>query len=176
MKGPDLAPAPGADPGTSAVEIAIESALWDRVDNAARVVERAIAVAAEATAAVGEVSVLLADDAAIRRLNRDWRRLDKPTNVLSFPAPPGQTGEPRPLGDIAVAFETTWNEAEAEGKPFTHHLSHLAIHGFLHLLGYDHETDDEAETMERLERAIMTRLDLPDPYGRETEADEQRHA
>jgi probable rRNA maturation factor len=174
MRGPELAPQTGLHPG--AIEIAIESALWDRAGEAAAVVQRAIAAAAEATAAGGEVSVLLTDDAAIRRLNWEWRHRDAPTNVLSFPAPGGKNGEPRLLGDIVIAFETTWNEAVVEGKAFPHHLAHLAVHGFLHLLGYDHETDDEAETMERLERAIMTRLDLPDPYGREAEADDKRHA
>ena len=106
---------------------------------------------------------MLTDDAAIRRLNAAWRGLDEPTNVLSFPARRHPRGG-RVLGDIVIAYETTAREALAESKPFRHHLSHLAVHGFLHLLGYDHATDDEAEAMERLERAILARLDVPDPY------------
>jgi probable rRNA maturation factor len=101
----------------------------------------------------------------VQALNRDWRGIDKPTNVLSFPAPEPAAGiRPRPLGDIAIAYETTRREAESESKPFAHHLSHLAVHGFLHLIGYDHETDDEAETMENLEREILSQLGVPDPY------------
>ena len=91
---------------------------------------------------------MLTDDAAIRALNRDWRGNDTPTNVLSFPAPTRQsaTGVRHMLGDIVIAYETIAREAAAEGKPFAHHLAHLAVHGFLHLLGYDHETDRDAET------------------------------
>ena len=120
----------------------------------------------------------MTDDDAIRRLNRQWRGRDAATNVLSFPATnPGEAATPRLLGDIVIAFETTRDEAAAAGKPFLHHLCHLAVHGFLHLLGYDHESDDEAETMERLEREILTRLDMPDPYAaRDVEADDERHA
>jgi probable rRNA maturation factor len=71
------------------------------------------------------------------------------------------------LGDIAIAYETTRREADAEDKPFDHHLSHLAVHGFLHLVGYDHENDDEAEIMERLERDILAQLGIPDPYAQD---------
>jgi probable rRNA maturation factor len=84
-------------------------------------------------------------------------------------------GEGRFLGDIAIAFETARSEAERETKPFPHHLAHLAVHGFLHLLGYDHERDEDAEAMERLERDILARLDVPDPYA-PREADNDRHA
>ena len=83
---------------------------------------------------------MLTDDAAIRALNKRWRGIDKPTNVLSFPAQAAPGGsEPLHLGDIAIAFETTAREAERENKPFAHHLAHLAVHGYLHLLGHDHE-------------------------------------
>jgi probable rRNA maturation factor len=125
--------------------------------------------------AKGDIAVLLTDDAAIRELNRQWRKFDKPTNVLSFPAPPrprAQKGReqaaaseaPDLLGDIVIAHETTAREAAAEGKPLSHHLAHLAVHGFLHLLGYDHESDAAAQDMERLETGILARLDVPDPY------------
>jgi len=117
-----------------------------------------------------ELAVMLTDDAGIRTLNSNWRGIDKPTNVLSFPALQPTGGRepddaPRLLGDIAVAFETTQREARDEQKPFGHHLSHLAVHGFLHLIGYDHETDHEAEAMENLEREILASLDIPDPYA-----------
>jgi probable rRNA maturation factor len=89
--------------------------------------------------------------------------------VLSFPAlqPTGDVPDdmPRMLGDIAIAYETTRREADEEAKPFEHHLSHLAVHGFLHLIGYDHENDDDAEAMEALERDILAQLSIPDPYA-----------
>jgi probable rRNA maturation factor len=128
-------------------------------------VRRAIAAAATPDTQDAELSVLLTDDAEIRALNAQWRQQDKPTNVLSFPAPSSGNMQPRLLGDIVIAYETTAREAETEHKPFEHHLSHLTVHGFLHLLGYDHELDDEAETMERLEREILARLDIADPYA-----------
>ena len=109
---------------------------------------------------------MLTDDSAIRALNRDWRGKDEPTNVLSFPAAaPGKAGRARRmLGDIVIAYETVAREARAEGKPFDHHLAHLAVHGFLHLLGYDHETDARSRAMERLETRDPARLGVPDPY------------
>jgi len=114
-----------------------------------------------------ELAIVLGDDSAIRALNRDWRGKNAPTNVLSFPAAaPGKTRSASPyVGDIVIAYQTTAREAVAEGKPFNHHLTHLAIHGFLHLLGYDHENDRDAEKMERLERRILKRLAVPDPYA-----------
>ena len=81
---------------------------------------------------------------------------------------------PRMLGDIAIAYETTRREADDEGKPFDHHLSHLAVHGFLHLVGYDHETESEAEAMEQLERRILAQLGVPDPYADQDRADQDR--
>jgi probable rRNA maturation factor len=115
-----------------------------------------------------EVSVLLTDDAAVQVLNREWRGVDKPTNVLSFPAegvsPPGA---PALLGDVALAFETVAREAAAQGKPIEHHTRHLLVHGVLHLLGYDHMQDDEAERMEGRERRILAGLGVPDPYAGE---------
>jgi probable rRNA maturation factor len=89
--------------------------------------------------------------------------------VLSFPAlqvsPGGPDDAPRMLGDIAIAYETTRKEADDEQKPFEHHLSHLAVHGFLHLIGYDHQKDDDAEAMETLEQEILAQLGIPDPYA-----------
>lgn len=160
----------------SEIEVLRQSPLWSSEPEAEAIVVGAIRAVAETIPdANGEVAVVLTDDAAIRALNRDWRKLDKPTNVLSFPVPPRSAvagksiplmkGEaPALLGDIVIAYETTAREAVAEGKPFSHHLAHLAVHGFLHLLGYDHESDAAAQDMERLEARILARLDVPDPY------------
>ena len=149
-------------------DILVSAACWHAEPDAEPLVRRAIEAAAAlvgVSTSDSELAIMLTDDAGIQTLNRDWRGLDKPTNVLSFPAPSqGEGREPRMLGDIAIAYETTRREAEAEHKSFGSHLSHLAVHGFLHLLGYDHENDDEAEAMERLERDILARLGIPDPY------------
>jgi probable rRNA maturation factor len=151
-----------------AVEIVVESTLWRSHPNAKALLRRAVAAAASAvSAAGGEVAVVLTDDAAIRALNRDWRRKDTATNVLSFPMT-GKRG-PKPcapclLGDIVIAFETTQREARAERKPFAHHLAHLVVHGFLHLVGYDHGAESEAQEMEGLETSILARMGVPDPY------------
>jgi probable rRNA maturation factor len=113
--------------------------------------------------AVGEgVTLLLTDDETVRELNARFRQQDKPTNVLSFPAPPNPE---RHLGDIALAYGVCAREADEQGKDFGHHLQHLAVHGVLHLLGYDHMGDDEAEAMEGLERAVLAGLGVPDPYA-----------
>jgi len=157
-----------ADTRPLEIDVVVESSLWEAQPQAERIVQDAIAAAAEAVSETsGELAVMLTDDEAIRILNRDWRGLDKPTNVLSFPAADAGTDDATPvhLGDIAIAYETTRREAEAENKLFNHHLSHLAVHGFLHLIGYDHETDDEAEAMEDLERRILATLEIPDPYA-----------
>ena len=150
-------------------DVLVTAECWQAQADADDIVQRAIAAAAsfvELPANETEVAVMLTDDARVRELNREWRGQDKATNVLSFPAaqPPGETPQPLMLGDIAIAYETTRSEAEAEGKPFQNHLSHLAIHGFLHLLGYDHLDDDEAEEMEGLERDILATLGIADPY------------
>ena len=143
------------------IEVEVEADAWLAVPNVeARV--RDAARAALAGRDTGAVSVLLADDAAVRELNAEWRRQDKPTNVLSFPAAP--SAEPH-LGDVALAWETCAREAAEQGKPIEHHLSHLVAHGVLHLLGWDHDDDAEAERMEALERDILARLGVPDPYS-----------
>ena len=154
-------------------EVLVVADCWRSEPDAEAVIQRALAAAAETVDAdVGdaELAVMLTDDAGIRTLNRNWRGIDKPTNVLSFPAlqPRGERhvdDAPRMLGDIAIAYETTRREADEEQKPFDHHLSHLAVHGFLHLIGHDHEKDREAETMEALEREILSQLGIPDPYA-----------
>jgi probable rRNA maturation factor len=159
-----MRPAPSEPVAAPSIDIAVQSPLWNAQAAAEPTVRAAIAAAAAMLAvAKGEVSVMLTDDAAIRLLNRQWRKIDKPTNVLSFPAAKAG-GEVGLLGDIVIAYETLARECEDEGRLFLHHLAHLAVHGFLHLLGYDHQNDAQAEAMEALESKIMTRLAMPDPY------------
>ncbi|WP_332769853.1 rRNA maturation RNase YbeY [Phenylobacterium sp.] len=112
----------------------------------------------------GSVTLLLTDDQSVRELNLRFRQKDSATNVLSFPAP--QNPE-RHLGDVALAYGVCAREAAEQGKPLGHHLQHLVAHGVLHLVGYDHETDAEAEQMEGLERVILAGLGIPDPYAAE---------
>jgi probable rRNA maturation factor len=155
------------------MDIIVESPAWKAHRGVRSVLQRAVREAAGmAKAANGELAIVLTDDAAVRALNRDWRGKDTATNVLSFPAalespapPPGKRrAGVRLLGDIVIAYETTAQEAHAEHKPFLHHLAHLAVHGYLHLAGYDHDCDAEAERMEALEIAVLRRLDVPNPY------------
>src|SRR6201988_4939372 len=130
-------------------EVLVVAECWQNEPDAEAVIQRAIAAAAESVDAdVGdaELAVMLTDDPGIRTLNSNCRGIDKPTNVLSFPAlqPEGarKPGDaPRMLGDIAIAYETMRREADEEQKPVNHHLGHLAGHRFLHLIGYDHEND-----------------------------------
>jgi probable rRNA maturation factor len=114
-----------------------------------------------------EVSIVLASDAHIRTLNRNYRGQDKPTNVLSFPSLNAATTTTGPmiLGDVILAFETTRREAAQEQKPFRAHATHLVVHGVLHLLGYDHLVDRDALKMERLERLALKDLGFADPYA-----------
>jgi probable rRNA maturation factor len=151
-----------------AIDIRVESPLWKAERSAKTVVRRAIRHASSAVAlAGGEVSIVLADDSAVRVLNRTWRHQDMATNVLSFPADAGRADRatPRLLGDIVIAYQTAKREAHMQRKPFAQHLSHLAVHGFLHLVGYDHKSVAEAEAMEHLETLILARLDVPNPYS-----------
>jgi probable rRNA maturation factor len=149
-----------------AIDILVESPRWRAVPDAAAVLRRAIGAAADSVdiPAGAALAIVLTDDAAMRALNGRWRGRAEPTNVLSFPAA-DRAARDGALGDIAIAYETTAREAEAEGKRFADHLAHLAVHGFLHLLGYDHQSADEADAMERLERLILARLGIADPYA-----------
>ena len=158
------------------IDVMVQSRLWKAQPRAAAVVRKAVAAAANAASTPrAELAIVLTDDSAIHALNRDWRGHDAPTNVLSFPAEPAKERKPSArhsraappamLGDIVIAFETTAREAVAERKPFQHHLAHLAVHGFLHLLGHDHDNRRAAQTMERLEVDILAGLDVPDPYA-----------
>lgn len=127
-----------------------------------------------ATAEIGEevsagtVSCLFACDAEVQRLNATWRGKDRPTNVLSFPAEPLPglpEQEEQPLGDIALALGTVEREAAEKGIAADAHITHLLVHGLLHLIGYDHIDADDARQMESLETRILARLGIADPYG-----------
>jgi probable rRNA maturation factor len=155
-----------------ALDIVVESELWEQQPAAADIIRGAIdaaqsmtqhAMTQQATASA-EIAILLTDDAAIRVLNRQWRQQDKATNVLSFPSPTASMPAAH-LGDIVIAYETLAREADAEDRPFAHHLAHLAIHGYLHLIGYDHMTDSEAVDMEQLETRVLASLGISDPYA-----------
>lgn len=153
------------------LQIAIAAKGWPKRAELARLAKAAIAAAgAEAgfsPLAPPELSLAFSEDAAVRELNARWRGKDKATNVLSFPATAwkGRGTPPPMLGDVILARETVLREAEEQEKPFDHHLSHLIVHGFLHLLGHDHENDSEAETMEAIERRALARLAIADPYA-----------
>jgi probable rRNA maturation factor len=108
------------------------------------------------------LTILLADDETLRALNKRYRRKNKPTNVLSFPAAPNDEAY---LGDVALAYGVTREEARASAKRFSNHAVHLAVHGVLHLLGYDHETERQAKVMEPLETALLAHLGIADPYA-----------
>lgn len=153
-----------------AVDILADSPLWGGGEDWRTDVEAAVAMAAAAADAEiaddAELSLLLTDDAAIRVLNRDHRGMDRPTNVLSFPQDDPEADAYGPLlGDIAVAHETVAREAVEEDISFRDHFLHMIVHGFLHLVGYDHMNDDEAEEMESLETAILARLGIANPYA-----------
>jgi probable rRNA maturation factor len=146
--------------GEVVIEVEIEDSAW----TAAQPDAEALAIAA-ATAALdrpGEIAVLLSDDATLRDLNNRFRGKDKPTNVLSFPAPSNPQGH---LGDIALAYGVCAAEAAEQGKSLSAHLQHLVAHGVLHLVGFDHETEAEAEAMEAQERVILAGLGVSDPYA-----------
>ena len=158
------------------IQVSIEAGDWSSEEELRSFSERVLEAAADFLAdeerqpfpaEAPELSLVFTDDATIRSINAEWRGQDKPTNVLSFPAFPVTPGKmPGPmLGDIVVAHETLKREAAELEKPFEAHLTHLLVHGFLHLFGYDHMEDDEAERMERLETRILARLGLSDPYG-----------
>jgi len=117
--------------------------------------------------AVTSLCILLTDDAEMRKLNAGWRAKDKPTNVLSFPAENAvdPARPPEFLGDVALALSTCKREAREQGKAFADHVAHLTVHGVLHLLGYDHMDDEQAEAMEPLETSILARMGIADPYA-----------
>jgi len=151
-------------------EIQVAASAWKSLaDDPVALARRAIDAVKAAPEGPHEVCIVLGDDADVRSLNQQYRGIDRPTNVLAFPAalppvPAEMAGEARHLGDVILAFETVKREAEAQNKPFSNHMSHLIVHGTLHLLGYDHESDRDAARMEAEETAILGRLGIPDPY------------
>lgn len=150
---------------TITVDIEIEDEAWTKAEPE---VEALVWRAAQAVLDAHDdiegngIVILLADDDSVQALNRAFRQKDYATNVLSFPSPPNPEGQ---IGDIALAFGVCAREAAEQGKPLAHHLQHLVAHGVLHLLGYDHQDDGEAEAMEAFEREILAGLDIPDPYA-----------
>ena len=159
-------------PDELTLDVAVEDDGWQGVlDEAAARGAVAAALAEGREGGAAEVSLLLTSDEDVRALNRDWRGKDRPTNVLSFPAPPEATlpGAPRALGDMALALGTVVAEAGAAGLAPRDHALHLIVHGTFHLLGYSHEHDEEAARMEALEVAALARLGLPDPYALRSE-------
>nr|WP_092499616.1 rRNA maturation RNase YbeY [Faunimonas pinastri] len=146
------------------IAVIVEDGEWPGEDHLIALAERAVRVALEVASPElddeSEVSILFTDDEAIRELNAQWREKDKATNVLSFPQAAGPL-----LGDIVLASQTVAREAAAEGKTLDDHITHLIVHGFLHLLGYDHEDEGEAEEMEGLERQALGLIGIADPYA-----------
>ncbi len=152
------------------VDVEVEAEDWlDVLPDAAQVVTTGVIAALNAAKIKdqADVVVLLCDDDEMRALNKEYRQKNAPTNVLSFPAPKTMRikGVLDHLGDIALGLETCVREAKEQGKSLKNHVMHLSVHGALHLLGYDHIADDEAETMESLERDILKTLGVDDPYA-----------
>lgn len=145
------------------IEVEVEAGDWtDAVDDVEAVVERAaLAVLGDKA---GGVVILLTDDETVRDLNDRFRGKDRPTNVLSFPAADMPGANPQPLGDIVLAYGVCATEAEEQSKTLRNHLTHLVVHGLLHLLGRDHEVDADAEAMEAEERTLLATLGVADPY------------
>lgn len=160
----------GADPSWLSIDVVFEDDGWKDQEHIEALIGQAAAELAvhEAVRRSGlsQVCIALSSDAHVQDLNASYRGKDKPTNVLSFPAPASPQRQPMShLGDIIIARETVAREAAEKAIPFADHLQHLTIHGLLHLLGYDHETDGEAVVMEGLERDILGRMGIPDPYA-----------
>jgi len=156
--------------GKIVVEISIGAPGWHRLEKPAALCERAVGAALKAAGRQvmkgAQLSILFTNDAEMRRLNRAWRNQDKPTNVLSFPAVPVEGLKSSPLiGDIALGLETICAEALGDGKDLHDHVTHLVIHGFLHILGYDHISSAEAETMEAMEIDILRQFGVANPYA-----------
>ena len=148
----------------AAINILIEAPQWrENPGIEAEILEAAQCALAAEGRTTGELSILLSDDDSVRALNSQFRQIDKPTNVLSFPAAEGP-GKGDALGDVILGYETVAREAKEQRKPLLDHAQHLTMHGVLHLLGFDHERDDEAAEMEALETSLCLSLGIADPY------------
>jgi probable rRNA maturation factor len=160
------------------IELTVADAGWSAIADPHGRIGQAVSAAVRLTGlpvrAGMELSVLLTSDDEVRALNEAYRGRNEPTNVLSFPqaAPQDgpQAGPAWPIGDIVLAWQTVAREARGEGRPVEHHFTHLAVHGLLHLFGYDHDTDPAAQRMEQMERRILASLGIPDPYGPDPDA------
>ena len=161
------------EPSRTCTDIIIEDDRWISVDGLEDLIPDLAAEtlrAANLSPESHNVSIAFLSDAAVRALNKAFRGKDAPTNVLSFPSPAalhagGHKGEPLFLGDVALAYETVVSEASAQDKTVSQHVAHLVVHGVLHLAGYDHDGEADAERMETAERAILASFGIPDPYG-----------
>ena len=155
------APSSGLD-----IDLRVADERWLSLGDCDQFAAHVLGLAASRLGATGEAAVLLTDDAELHALNKQWRGLDKPTDVLSFPGEGSEIpGQPQYLGDIAIAYDTALRDAETMGRPFEGHIAHLLIHGFLHLLGYDHIEAEDAKVMEPLEVELLASLGWPDPYA-----------
>lgn len=171
--GPSRSSGPAPQTPALAVEVVHHGGAWERSTISDPTVElaahAAFAEVSPLPAGAYEATIVLTDDAEMQALNRTWRGKDTPTNVLSFPASDGPPA-PGPLGDVVIAYETACGEAGDAGLALADHISHLVVHGVLHLLGFDHIEDDEAETMEDLERKALASIGIADPYRSGDEA------
>ncbi|MCB2080994.1 MAG: rRNA maturation RNase YbeY [Rickettsiales bacterium] len=165
IPGPIMTADPEPDPATITINLEIAHASWqEALPRLEALVQQVGAEVSQKVEARGEVAIQCADDTAIKALNAQFRGKDHPTNVLAFP----DETEGR-LGDIILAYETVASEAQAQHKSFANHTAHLVLHGLLHLLGYDHQSDTEAEAMEQFEIEILARMGIPNPYEMTTE-------
>lgn len=148
------------------IDLRIADARWGVLGDCDHFAAHVLGLAAARMSAAGEVAILLTDDAEMHALNKQWRGMDKPTDVLSFPGDgPEIPGQPQYLGDIAIGYDTALRDAEAMGRPFEAHMAHLLIHGFLHLMGYDHIEPEDAKVMEPLEVEMLASLGWENPYA-----------
>ena len=155
--------------GPAELDLRIDADGWKQFDDLEEIIRKSFNAALESVdllPTTASATIILSDNSAIEKLNRQWRDKDTATNILSFPAPDGEKTETGLdyLGDMILAYDVVNKEALQQSKALETHLCHLVIHGALHLLGYDHIADDEADKMEDLERTAMTALKLPDPY------------
>jgi len=154
------------------IDIVVAASEWDTIEDLEGLTNRCIVASLKNCLVVlapeCEIGVTYCDDDEIKKLNRHWRGKNAPTNVLSFPTP-GLLEDKRLLGDIIIAYQTVMREAKEFGRPLTSYVGHMLIHGVLHLVGYDHETNAEAEIMEKLERQIALKTGLGDPYENDDE-------
>ena len=170
MSGEARSPGAGLEEPAIAIDCALRSDDWSALPQAEALALRAARAALAAAAelpAEGELSLALSDDAELQILNKAYRGKDGPTNVLSFPGDSGPAGAPAQLGDVILAYGVCAREAAAQGKSLADHMSHLVVHGVLHLLGHDHEAEAEAARMEALEAQVLAGLGIADPYAAE---------